>query len=72
MFKDKHRYMCPRVTCPPFNEARTNIGLSSAMGFLNENESDLFCSFGRIVVRSVFYCGLFQDFKFPLIISWIF
>ena len=30
----------------------------------------LFYNFGRIAVRSVFYCGLSQDFKFSL--SWLF
>ena len=32
----------------------------------------LILKFGGIVLRSVFYCGLFQDFKFSLIISWLF
>ena len=31
----------------------------------------LLCNFGRIVLRSVFYRGLFQDFKFTVIISWL-
>ena len=59
-----------------FNESRTNIGLSPTMGFLNENDSlAYFCNLGRLVVRSVFYCGLagfFKTLKFSLIISSLF
>ena len=54
------------------NKARTNTGLCPTMSFLNKMTVGLCCNFGRIVVRSVFNCGLFQDFKFTLIISWLF
>ena len=67
---DTRSYVCPQIW---LNEARANIGLSPAKGFLNENDSSAyFAIFGRIVVRYVFYCGLFQDFKFSLIVSWRF
>ena len=49
------------------------LGLSPAMGFLNENDSfGLLCNLGRIVVRSVLNHGLFNDFRFSLNISGLF
>ena len=47
-------YVCPQTW---FNEAR---GLSLATGFLNENER---LAYFAIVVWSVFYYGLYQEFK---------
>ena len=67
---DTCSYVCHQTW---LNESRTNIGLSPTMGFLNENDClELFCNFGKIVVRSVFCCGLFEDLKFSLSISWLF
>ena len=68
------RYTCSYVGSQTWlNDARTNIGLSQTMGFLNENDSlAYFANFGRIFVRSVINCGLFQDIKFSLIISFLF
>ena len=60
---DKCSYVCPQTW---LNQARRNITLSPTMGFfmfLNENEFGLFCNFGIIVVRSVFYRRLFQGRK---------
>ena len=55
------------------NEARTYIGLSPTMGFSNENDSlAYFAILGRIVVRSVFNCRLFQNCWFSLVISGLF
>ena len=60
-----------RDTCPYFgpqtwlNEARTNIGLSPTMFFfLMKMTVWLISNFGRTVVRSVFYYGLFKTLSF--------
>ena len=52
--------------CPQLNEARTNIGLSSTMGFLNENESlAYFATLGGLSLGLSFtVSGLFQDYFF--------
>ena len=61
-------YVCPQTW---LNDARTNIGLSPTMSFLNENDSLAYFVILRelFVVWSVLYCGPFQDFKFSIIVS---
>ena len=60
-------YVCPQTW---FNEARTNIDLSPTMDFLNENDSLAYFAILRELSSGL--SGLFQNLKFPFIISWLF
>ena len=61
-------YVCPQTW---LNEARTNVGLSPTMGFLNENDSLAY--FAMLVeLLSGLSVGFFKTFKFSRIISWLF
>ena len=62
--------VCPQTW---LNKARTNIGLSLTMGFLNENDSlAYFAILGKLPSGLFFTVGFFKTFKFFLIFSWHF
>ena len=64
-------YFCPQTWLDEI-EGRTNIDLSPAMGFLNENDSlTYFAILGELLSGLSFTVGFFQDLKFYLIISWL-
>ena len=67
---DTCSYVCPQTW---LNKARAQIGLSSTMGFLNENDSQTYFAILRELSSGLsFTGGLFLYFKFSLIITWLF
>ena len=68
--RDICSYACPQTW---LNEARTNMNLSSTMGFLNENDSLAhFAILGELSSLLLFTVGIFKTFKFSLAVSWLF
>ena len=66
---DTCSYVCQKTW---LNEARTNIGLSPTMGFLNENDSlAYFAIFLELSPGVSFTVDFLKTFSFPLIISWL-
>ena len=63
-------FTCLLQTWP--NETRRNIGLSLTMSFFFENDGLAYVTILGELPSGVFYCGLFQDLKFSLIIKWLF
>ena len=64
----EHIFLC----LSPDLKARTNIGLSPSMGFLNENDSlAYFSNLKELSSGLSFTVGFFKT-KFTLIISWLF
>ena len=67
---DTYFYVCLQTW---FNEARTNIGMSPTMEFLNENDSlAYYAILGELSSGLSLTVGFFQDVWFSLIISGLF
>ena len=66
LYGDTCSYICPQIW---LNEARTNIGLSPAMGFLNENDSLAYSAIlGELSSGLSFTMGFFKTSGFPLLL----
>ena len=68
--RDTCSYVCPQTW---LNKARSHIGLSSTMGFSNENDGQAYLAILRELPSGLcFTVGLFQDFKLSLLFTWLF